>query len=106
MDISNIIYLNNIISDNIVLTFQYPLILIIKKSDDSSYYYVENDKIGLFIIAESYDEIHSEIFETIKFLWKEYVESVEELLSDEAEIIRNNLKNLIIKTNLEKNMYD
>jgi hypothetical protein len=89
----DILILNSLLSVNDILEFKFPIPLRIKQDKEKTYYYVECERIGLFVIAETFEDILDMTAECLMHLWKEYIENTsEKLTSRESEIIRKNLE--------------
>lgn len=89
----DILILNSFISVNDILEFKFPIPLRIKQDKEKTYFYIECERIGLFIMAETYEDILDMTTEGLMYLWKEYIENTSEKLSStESEIIRKNLQ--------------
>ncbi len=87
----NFIFFTSIFNSENILTSKELIAFEIKYSRDD-YYYIESDPFGLFTISEFYDDIITDIFESIFYLWQEYIgNTVEELTSSESLQIKNNL---------------
>lgn len=76
-------------SESLTLEIAPPLVLAITQEDDQLI--VEDSSLGLFVGADTHDELRAEVEIQLVFNWREYAGATDDELTDGAKRLRDEL---------------